>query len=117
MNIMVRIGTGAIQDRDNNSYANVVIVYVALTAGALAVAITLLLSSTFLSRNLSHLQWTRKQRRANGAQWNTRRAEFEDGESGVRNKKVSLVCLGVLGLLMAGGWCAFFWGVAHGKTG
>jgi len=113
---MVRIGTGAIQDRDNNSYANVVIVYVALTAGALAVAIVLLLSSTFLSKNLSHLQWTRKQRRANGNQWNTRRAEFEEGQSGKHNRGVSLGCLSMLGLMMIGAWSAFFWGVAHGKT-
>lgn len=116
MNIMVRISTGAIQDRDRNSYDNVVIVYVALTAAALAVAITLVLCATFVSQNLGHLQWTRKQRRANGDRWNERRAAFEEGAAGSRNRTVSWICLGVLGLLMSGGWAAFFWAVANGKA-
>ncbi|KAH7024428.1 major facilitator superfamily transporter [Microdochium trichocladiopsis] len=115
-NIIVRIVTGAIQDRDHNSYANVVIVYMALTVAALAVAVTLLSSSFCLSQNLRHLQWTRKQRRAEGASWNERRKSFEEGAQGEKNRRVSLICLGLLGLLMGGGWAAFLWGAVNGKT-
>ncbi|KXJ87283.1 MFS transporter [Microdochium bolleyi] len=116
MNIIIRISTGALQDRDNNSYHNVVIIYMALTAAALCVAIVLILSATFVSQNLGHLQWTRKQRRANGDRWNERKKAFEEGAEGEKNRTVSLVCGGMLLLLMGGGWAAFLWGAVNGKT-
>jgi hypothetical protein len=116
MNIIVRIVTGVIQDRDHNSYDKVVIVYMALATASLAVALALVASATFLSQNLGHLQWTRKQRKNKGERWNERKVKFEEGAEGEKNKKVSLICLGILLALMAGGWTAFFWGVANGKN-
>jgi hypothetical protein len=116
MNILVRIVTGVIQDRSGNSYDRVVIVYMALATASLAVAISLVVCATFVSQNLGHLQWTRRQRKNNGALWNERKKSFEDGAEGEKNKKISLACLGALMFLMGGAWAAFFWGAVNGRN-
>ncbi|ORY68762.1 major facilitator superfamily transporter [Pseudomassariella vexata] len=114
MNIIVRIGTGVLQDEDNNSYGRVVIVYVALAAMSVVVALILLVMS-YRTVDLGHLQWTRKQRNANGELWNERKRMFQE-ENGVRNKRISRGCFACLLVLMTGGWVAFFWGVATGNN-
>ncbi|EQB49385.1 major facilitator superfamily transporter [Colletotrichum gloeosporioides Cg-14] len=114
MNIIVRIITGAIQDADNDSYEHVVIVYVILAATSVLVAIALI-GLSWWSVDLGNLQWTRKQRIANGDLWNERKRAFHE-ENGARNKLISKVCFGGLVLLILGAWAAYFWGVATGNN-
>lgn len=115
MNIIVRIVTGVIQDRDDNSYDNVVIVYVVLAAGSVVVAATLL-ATGFWHVDLGRLQWTKKQRLSKGDVINERREAFESGEEGKRNRKISMgFFIFVLSLIM-GAWAAYFWGVATGNN-
>lgn len=110
MNIIVRLITGVIQDRDNNSYDNVVIVY-AILAG-LSVGVSFVLAGlSWWSVDLGHLQWTRKTRIARGAVLNERKELFY-GMYGQRNKLLSKSCFGALLVLIAGSWCAYFWGLA-----
>ncbi|RAQ98996.1 mfs transporter [Stemphylium lycopersici] len=115
MNIIIRIVTGVIQDRDNNSYDNVVIVYVILAAGSVVVA-SVLVACGFFNPDLGHLQWTRKQRIAKGKVINERKAEFSQGSRGENNKKISMTLFITLLFLIAGAWVAYFWGVATGNN-
>ncbi|KAH9873134.1 hypothetical protein J1614_005532 [Plenodomus biglobosus] len=115
MSIIVRIITGVIQDRDNDSYDNVVIVYVILAAGSVLVA-AVLFASSFWTVDLKHLQWTRKQRIAKGALINERREQFGVGSEGEKNRKISISLFIVLLFLVLGAWAAYFWGVATGNN-
>lgn len=114
MNIIVRVITGEIQDRDNNSYNNVTKVYVIL-AGCSVVVSCALLVVTRLSVNLRHLQWSRKKRIARGHVLNTCKDTFL-GIDGKRNTMISLACFVSLIALVFGSWCAYFWGVATGNN-
>lgn len=114
MNIIVRVITGAIQDADNDSYDHVVIVYVVLAAASVLVSI-LLIALSWWSIDLGNLQWTRKQRIANGDLWNERKRAFYE-DNGARNKAISKICFGALILLILGSWSAYFWGVATGNN-
>lgn len=114
MNIIVRMVTGAIQDADNDSYEHVVIVYVVLAAASVVVSAMLIFLSWW-SIDLGNLQWTRKQRIANGDLWNERKRAFHD-ENGARNKLISKTCFGALIFLILGAWAAYFWGVATGNS-
>lgn len=114
MNIIVRVATGAIQDADNDSYKHVVIVYVALAAASVLVS-AVLVALSWWSIDLGNLQWTRKQRIANGELWNTRKRKFYE-DNGARNKTISKACFGALIVLILGSWSAYFWGVATGHN-
>ncbi|TLD10356.1 hypothetical protein PgNI_05491 [Pyricularia grisea] len=114
MNIIVRVATGAIQDADNDSYNHVVIVYVALAAASVLVS-ALLVALSWWSVDLGNLQWTRKQRIANGELWNSRKTAFYE-DNGVRNRNISKTCFGALVVLILGSWSAYFWGVATGHN-
>jgi nitrate/nitrite transporter NarK len=115
MSIIVRIVSGVIQDRDNNSYDNVTVVYVVLAAGSVVVA-ALLLSGSFWSVDLGHLQWTRRQRIARGEIIKERRLEAECGAIGERNRKIGMTLFVAVLFLIAGAWAAYFWGVATGNN-
>jgi MFS family permease len=115
MTIFVRIITGVIQDRDNNSYDNVVKGYVFLAAGSVVVGIALLVGS-YWTVDLKLLQWTKKERMANGEVINERRVQFEEGEAGVRNRKISMTSFILLIFFILGAWAAYFWGVATGHN-
>ncbi|KAF2767963.1 MFS general substrate transporter [Teratosphaeria nubilosa] len=112
MNIIVRIVTGVIQDRDNDSYIHVVIVYVILAAGSTVVSFTLLTLS-FFKVELAVLQWTRKHRVRNGE--TVAKAKAAPGE-GSLNRRISLVLFGGLVCLILGSWAAYFWVVATGHN-
>ncbi|KAG8163091.1 hypothetical protein KVR01_007569 [Diaporthe batatas] len=112
--MIVRIITGAIQDADNDSYDHVVIVYVVLAAGAVLVT-TMLVVLLRWSVDLGSLQWTRKQRIANGKLWNERKRAFYE-ENGARNRNISKICFACLILLILGSWSAYFWGMATKNT-
>ncbi|KAH7068052.1 major facilitator superfamily domain-containing protein [Paraphoma chrysanthemicola] len=111
MNIIIRIITGVIQDRDNNSYDNVVIVYVVLAAGSVVVAGTLLACS-FWHVDAKILQWTKKQRSLKGDVINERKESSECGAEGLRTRKLGLSLFIALLFFIAGAWAAYFWGVA-----
>ncbi|KAK5448111.1 hypothetical protein LTS15_009135 [Exophiala xenobiotica] len=115
MNIIVRVITGVIQDRDNDLYDHVTIVYVILAGLSVAVSLLLVFLS-WKSVELGNLQWTRKQRLAKGAILNECRCRFY-GENGARNKRISTICFGSCVLLVLGSWAAYFWGVATGNNG
>jgi MFS family permease len=115
MTIFVRIITGIIQDRDNNSYDNVVKGYVFLSAGSVVVGTALLVGS-YWTVDLKLLQWTKKERMANGEVINERRVQFEEGEAGVRNRKISMTSFILLIFFILGAWAAYFWGVATGHN-
>lgn len=115
MNIIVRVITGVIQDRDNNSYDNVTIVYVVL-AGCSVVVSLLLAFASWKSVDLGHLQWPRKLRIARGEVLNDCKKRFFE-VNGAKNRMVSKVCFGAAGVLVLGSWSAYFWGVATGNNG
>jgi nitrate/nitrite transporter NarK len=115
MNIIVRIVTGVIQDRDNNSYNNVVVIYVVLATGSVVVACALVASS-FWHVDAMVLQWTKKQRSKKGDVINERREASEIGTAGLRNRKLGKVLFIALLFFIAGAWAAYFWGVATGNN-
>lgn len=115
MNIIVRIVTGVIQDRDDNSYDHVVIVYVILAAGSVLVS-SILLGWSLFSKGLRRLQWTKKQRMRNGEQINAQREADETGAGKEVNKMVNVCFFAALVVLILGSWVAYFWGVATGNN-
>lgn len=112
MNILVRIITGVIQDKDDDSYDHVVIVYVFLSAATVVVAFSLL-AWTFFSPPLAVLQWTRWKRMNRGEELVAAREQSVKGE---RCKAVSRWAFGALCVLIVGSWVAYFWGVATGHN-
>ncbi|CAN9406159.1 unnamed protein product [Alternaria alternata] len=115
MSIIIRIITGVIQDRDDNSYDNVVVVYVVLSACSVVVAASMFVGC-FWTSDLAQLQWTRRQRITKGEVINVRREEFKSGTSGQRNRKISMALFIALLFLVVGSWAAYFWGVATGNN-
>jgi MFS family permease len=109
MNIIVRVVTGVIQDRDDDSYEHVVYVYVVLAAGSVVVS-GLLLAGTWFKVDLKRLQWGRKERQSKGDVINELREAKE--ENGVFGK---VMFTGVF-VLMLGAWSAYFWGIATGNN-
>ncbi|KAJ4301344.1 hypothetical protein N0V90_003436 [Kalmusia sp. IMI 367209] len=113
MNIIVRVITGVIQDRDNNSYDRVTIVYVVLAGVSVVVSFVLTFASwKFI--DLRHLQWSRKLRISRRNLLTERKRMFN--EDGGKNKRISMGCFGALVLLILGGWCGYFWGIATGNN-
>jgi len=115
MAMIIRIVTGVIQDRDNNSYDGVVVVYAVLAAGSVIVAIVMFLYS-FWNVDLGRLQWTKKQRLRKGEVINERKEQFEGRKAGKRNRKISLMLFIILLILILGAWVAYFWGIATGNN-
>jgi MFS family permease len=108
MNVIIRIVAGVIQDADDNSYDRVVVLYVFLASGAVVVAAGLIVAS-FLALDVAKLQWTKKQRMRKGEFINQRKEEVERRGGVVKGGFLPFVAVGVL---MMGGWSAYFWGVA-----
>ncbi|CAA9964646.1 mfs transporter [Pyrenophora teres f. maculata] len=111
MSIIIRIVTGVVQDRDHNSYNNVVVIYVVLAAGAVVTA-GALFACSFWHVDAQMLQWTRKQRSNKGNMINERREASEIGEGGVKSRKLGLGFFVALIVLILGSWVAYFWGIA-----
>lgn len=115
MNIIVAIVTGVIQDRDNDSYDRVVIVYVFLAAGSVLVALGIF-GLSFALPELGRFQWSRKQRLQRGDTILELKERYEAEDRGKRNAKISLTCFGGMLLLILGAWAAYFWGLAQGGS-
>ncbi|KKY27251.1 putative major facilitator superfamily transporter [Phaeomoniella chlamydospora] len=114
MNIIINIVTGVIQDHDNDSYNHVTIVYAVDALAAMLVAFLLVFLS-WKSIDIRNLQWTRRQRIANGALWNERKEMFHK-ENGPRNRMISKYCLVALAFLVVGSWVAYIWGAVTGNS-
>ncbi|KAH6651552.1 major facilitator superfamily transporter [Truncatella angustata] len=114
-NIIVRIVSGAIQDADDNSYDNVVILYVAMAAFSVTVSCVMMVLA-WRSPDLRHLQWSRKQRMGRAVLLADRKDRFM-GEKAPRNALISKVCFGLLMMLLLGGWAAYIWGAVTGHNG
>ncbi|KAJ4487529.1 MFS transporter [Lentinula aciculospora] len=115
MNIIVGIAAAVIQDKDDNSYNNVVGVYVFLAAGSMVVGVASLVAGYFYV-DLGRLQWTKKQRVRNGDLINVQRDKFETGDMGKKNRTISMSMFASLILLIMGAWCTYFWGLATGNN-
>lgn len=132
INIIVRLLAGALQDADHNAYDRVVVLYLVLAGGSLAVALALAaLSLLPRAVDLAMLQWSRRRRARDAETVAARRARFfyakdADGgngngvdeadavAAGRRNRLRSRVALALLGLLLLGGWAAYIWGAVTG---
>lgn len=115
MTIIVGIVAGVIQDRDDNSYDNVIILYVALAAGSVVVA-ACMLGLSYVSDVIGLLQWSRKKRVENGYVIISKKEELENEDNAERNRKLGLVNFAAVILLIIGAWVAYFWGVGTGNN-
>lgn len=113
MNIIIRIITGALQDADDDSYRRVVRVYLFQAATSVAVGLAILAGSFFLD-SLAVLQWTRKYRLKTGGDIINMLKEKSTTVHLVRNRRVSIVCFGLLSFLIMGSWVAYIWGAVTG---
>jgi hypothetical protein len=114
MNVIVAIGAGVIQDRDNNSYKNVVKLFISMSCVSMAVCITMAIL-TFFREDLRSLQWTRKQRIARGDRLNAGFARMYK-EDLAKTRMISMICCGILATVIVGSWAAFIWGAATGNN-
>ncbi|KAK2628274.1 hypothetical protein QTJ16_002920 [Diplocarpon rosae] len=138
-NIIIRVITGVLQDDspESNPYEKVTPVYVFLAVCSLVIAV-IMITIFFVSKpnqgthiDIARLQWTRRQRIANGENINSRRAIVgfdvlapgEIGESKVAMcetmggermwmRNISRAAFGILILWVLGSWAGYFWGVA-----
>ncbi|KAM0549494.1 hypothetical protein ACHAPJ_009310 [Fusarium lateritium] len=115
MTIIVGVIAGVIQDRNNNDYDNVTILYVTLAAGSVVVA-AVMIALGYMSELIGHLQWSRKKRVANGAVINAEKHEFESNENAERHRKLGLINFSAVIVLILGAWAAYFWGLATGNN-
>lgn len=115
MTIIVGIVAGVIQDRDDNSYDNVTILYVALAAASVVVA-GIMVSLGLVNNVIGHLQWSRKKRIAQGHIINDKKEEYENNESTAFHHKLSLINFIAVIVLILGAWAAYFWGIATGNS-
>lgn len=114
MTIIVGVIAGAIQDRDNDSYKNVTVLYVTLAAGSVVVA-AIMMTISYMTDTIGFLQWSRKKRVNNGHIINTKREEYESSDRAERQRKLGLINFGAVIVLILGAWAAYFWGLATGS--
>ncbi|CAH0045905.1 unnamed protein product [Clonostachys solani] len=112
MTILVSLIAGVVQDRDNDSYDNVTILYVVLAACAVLVSLAMVILGLF-STTMGILQWGRKKRSENGHVVKEKAERFSTNEW---NRKLNIVNFSAVLLLMAGASAAYFWGIATGRT-
>lgn len=115
MNIIIRIITGALQDADNDSYRRAVRVYLFQAAASVVVGLTILIGSFFVD-SFAVLQWTRKYRLRKGGDIINLLKENSATVHLVRNRRISIVCFGMLSLLIVGSWVAYIWGAVTGHN-
>ncbi|KAF4979183.1 hypothetical protein FZEAL_4556 [Fusarium zealandicum] len=114
MTIIVGVIAGSIQDRDNDSYDNVTILYVVLAAGSVVVA-AIMIALGSMSDYIGMLQWSRKKRVQNGDIINAKKEEFESVGHAEWNRKLGLINFSAVIILILGAWAAYFWGIATGN--
>ncbi|KAF5708526.1 hypothetical protein FMUND_10545 [Fusarium mundagurra] len=113
MTIIVSLIAGVLQDRDENNYDNVTILYVTLAAGSVVVA-GIMIALGFATDFIGQLQWSRKKRVANGHIINEKKREFEGHAE--KHKKLGVINFSAVIVLILGAWVAYFWGLATKNT-
>ncbi|KAF5026921.1 hypothetical protein F66182_951 [Fusarium sp. NRRL 66182] len=111
MTMVVGVIAGVIQDRDNDSYDSVAVLYATLAAGSVVVAL-IMLALGYSSQVMGHLQWSRRKRVANGHVINAKKEEAESVGHAEWNRRLGLVNFSAVIVLILGAWVAYFWGVA-----
>jgi MFS family permease len=114
MTIIVGVIAGAIQDRDNDSYKNVTVLYVTLAAGSVVVAAIMMIIG-HMTDTIGFLQWSRKKRVNNGHIINTKKEEYESSDRAEWHRKLGVINFGAVIVLILGSWAAYFWGLATGN--
>lgn len=114
MTIIVGVIAGAIQDRDNDSYKNVTVLYVTLAAGSVVVAAIMMIIG-HMTDTIGFLQWSRKKRVNNGHTINTKKEEYESSDRAEWHRKLGVINFGAVIVLILGSWAAYFWGLATGN--
>jgi MFS family permease len=115
MTIIVGLIAGVLQDRDDNSYDDVTVLYATMAAGSVVVA-SIMFGLSFASDLIGHLQWSRKKRVENGHVINATKEKFESEGHAERNGKLGLVNFSAVIVLILGAWVAYFWGLATKTT-
>jgi hypothetical protein len=115
MTIIVSLIAGVLQDRDENNYDNVTILYVTLAAGSVVVA-GIMIALGFATDFIGQLQWSRKKRVENGHIINAKKQEFESEGHAKKHKKLGVINFSAVIVLILGAWVAYFWGLATKNT-
>ncbi|KAH7213104.1 major facilitator superfamily domain-containing protein [Fusarium oxysporum] len=115
MTIIVSLIAGVLQDRDENNYDNVTILYVTLAAGSVVVA-GIMIALGFATDFIGQLQWSRKKRVENGHIINAKKQEFESEGHAEKHKKLGVINFSAVIVLILGAWVAYFWGLATKNT-
>ncbi|KAF5711309.1 major facilitator superfamily transporter [Fusarium globosum] len=110
MEVMVNLIAGVLQDRDDNKYYKVTILYVVLAAGCVLVA-CVMLGLGFATDNMGKLQWSRKKRVENGHVINARRQESESGSHAEKQRMLNIINFSVVLFLILGAWVSYLWGL------
>ncbi|RFN43185.1 hypothetical protein FIE12Z_12587 [Fusarium flagelliforme] len=115
MTIIVGVISGVIQDRNDNNYDNVTILYATMAAGSVVVGL-IILALGYASDVMGHLQWSRKKRVENGHVIVAKKEEAESEGRAEWSRKLGMVNFGAVIVLILGAWVAYFWGLATKNT-
>ncbi|KAI1054483.1 hypothetical protein LB506_010745 [Fusarium annulatum] len=110
MEVMVNLIAGVLQDRDDNKYYRVTILYVVLAASCVLVA-CVMLGLGFATDNMGKLQWSRKKRVKNGHVINAKRQESESGSHAEKQRMLNIINFSVVLFLILGAWVSYLWGL------
>ncbi|KAG4277706.1 hypothetical protein FPRO04_06949 [Fusarium proliferatum] len=110
MEVMVNLIAGVLQDRDDNKYYRVTILYVVLAASCVLVA-CVMLGLGFATDNMGKLQWSRKKRVKNGHVINAKRQESESGSHAEKQRVLNIINFSVVLFLILGAWVSYLWGL------
>ncbi|KIV91579.1 hypothetical protein PV10_06100 [Exophiala mesophila] len=111
MSMIVDIVAGVIQDKDNDSYDHVIILYVVLAAGSVVVGATMV-TLGYLSNIIGFLQWSRKERVRKGHIINAEKKAFATNKYADWNRKLSMTNFCAVIALILGAWVTYFWAIA-----
>ncbi|KAF9770427.1 hypothetical protein IL306_012051 [Fusarium sp. DS 682] len=106
MDVIISLIAGVLQDRDENKYYKVIILYVTLTAGSVIVA-SIMLALGFATDNIGKLQWSRKKRVKNGHIINAKRQESESEGYIEKHIILNIINFSAVILLILGAWVAY----------
>ncbi|KAG4288588.1 hypothetical protein FPRO06_03410 [Fusarium proliferatum] len=110
MEVMVNLIAGVLQDRDDNKYYRVTILYVVLAASCVLVA-CVMLGLGFATDNMGKLQWSRNKRVKNGHVINAKRQESESGSHAEKQRMLNIINFSVVLFLILGAWVSYLWGL------
>ncbi|CCT63551.1 related to MFS transporter [Fusarium fujikuroi] len=110
MEVIISLIAGVLQDRDDNKYYRVTILYVVLAASCVLVA-CLMLALGLATDNMGKLQWSRKKRVKNGHVINAKRQESESEGHAEKQRMLNIINFSAVLLLILGAWVSYLWGL------